>query len=154
MPHLASLALAAIASAPCGLPTPEEIERLLGGPAIHVPPTEIGEETAPFCLWATDHRQREIKLEVWSKDDLQVLGLRDADAYYARLKTTEAGVPENLAGAGERAFVSGLKPDAGMMASGRIVIQSRGRLYLFTFTSVRSGSERLFVQHIMHKRPG
>ena len=84
---LYSLVLAAALSGagPCALATTAEVEALLGAAAVDVPASEMGEETAPGCLWATAGRASEVKLTIWSQDELPVLDMPDAAAYFAKL---------------------------------------------------------------------
>ena len=78
MPYSTLLVLALSVAAPCDLASQAEIEKLLDAPIVAVPATEIGEETAPACLWATGQRQNEVKLTIWSEEELPVLNMLDA----------------------------------------------------------------------------
>ena len=102
-------ALSAIPGSPCDLASDGEVLAVLGQAPVAIPSSEIGEETAPMCLWATTHRAREMKLSIWSDDELPVLGHSDAESYFVRLET-EARVSGGLTpldGLGVRAFAMG-----------------------------------------------
>ena len=138
---------------PCALSNQSMIERILGGPPVPVPASEMGEETAPGCLWATSHREHEIKLTIWSKDELPVLNLPDAASYFKQLEAEASaqGRIERLPSIAAPAFVSGLIPGAARKASGTIAVLKGDHLYVFDFTQTIAGDERTFVADFMRK---
>lgn len=71
---------------PCELAARDDVERVLRGVIVPVPVDQIGEETAPYCLWATAGRKAEIKLSIWSREELPVLDFADAESYFTRLE--------------------------------------------------------------------
>jgi hypothetical protein len=70
----------------CDLASTKTAAAVLGAPHKPLTPEEIGEETAPMCMWATADRRKSVKLQVWSKDELQVIGIYDAKSYYEKLQ--------------------------------------------------------------------
>ena len=129
---------AAGAASPCELPSSDEVERVLGGAIVAVPASEIGEESAPSCLWATAGRGAQVKLTIWSQDELPVVSVPDAATYFLKLHADAAagGRVMPLAGLGERAFAADLNPKASGKADGSIVVLKGGRVIVFDFTDV------------------
>jgi hypothetical protein len=70
----------------CELASSKTAASVLGAPHKAMTPEEMGEETAPMCMWATADRRRSVKLQVWSKDELQVIGIYDAQSYFDKLQ--------------------------------------------------------------------
>jgi hypothetical protein len=136
---------------PCALTTTVEVEAVLGAVAVDVPVSEIGEETAPYCLWATAGRASEVKLEIWSSEELPVLDMPDAATYFAKLHAEAAAgrraMP--LSGLGERAFASDLFPKASGKADGSIVVLKDGRVMVFDFTNVTSRAAQAFAERVL-----
>ena len=91
---------------PCALADVTDVERVLGGAIVPVPVEEIGEETAPYCRWATARRKAEIKVEIWSDAELPVLNMPDAESYFVKLEAEARSLPGfmPLDGFGARAF--------------------------------------------------
>ena len=139
---------AAFASpAPCDLATLDEVEALLGRAVVDIPVSEIGEETAPYCRWASAGREAEVKLSIWSPDELSVLGLANAESYFARLASEFAAQgPLNwLEGLGERAFQAEFASTETLRANGAIVVLSAERVIVFEFTHVLARDARAFA---------
>ena len=136
---------------PCGLATAVEVEAVLGAGAVDVPASEIGEETASYCLWATAGRASEVKLTIWSNEELPVLDMLDAAAYFAKLHAdaVSGGRAMPLAGLGERAFASDLYPRASGKADGSIVVLKDGRVMVFDFVNVTSREAQTFVASVV-----
>lgn len=91
----------------CQLASPKTAAAVLGAPHKPLSPEEMGEETAPMCMWATADRRRSVKLQVWSKDELQVIGFYDAKSYFEKLQKDYAkngGKVAAIQGAAEPAF--------------------------------------------------
>lgn len=138
------LALAVILSSavavanPCDVATSDEVETVLGDSIVPVPPSEMGEETAPSCLWATAGRSAEVKMTIWSQDELPVVDMPDAAAYFAKLHAdaVAGGRVTPLGGLGERAFVSDLFPKPSKKADGSVVVLKAGRVIVFDFKEV------------------
>jgi hypothetical protein len=143
--------LAASVALPCDLATPADVAALIGGPAVVVPSDEMGEETAPGCMWSTRHREREVKLTVWSKDELPVLGLPDARSYYDKqlVDARGFGPVEEIPSLGDRAFVTGFAAKPGAKSTGLIVVLKDERLFVFDFSATTVGTERAFVAKLM-----
>jgi hypothetical protein len=122
---------------PCSLAGTDEVERALGGREVPVPVDQIGEETAPYCLWATTRRKAEIKLTIWSANELPVLNMPDAESYFMRLEAEARQEPEYhwFDGLGVRAFE----------ADGTIVLLKTGRVIVFDFEGVPRASAVAFV---------
>jgi hypothetical protein len=122
---------------PCALADEADVARVLGGTIVPVPVEEIGEETAPYCLWATAGRRREVKLTIWSEAELPVLNLTDGESYFVRLEAEARERPGfvYLDGFGARAFE----------ADGTIVLLKTGRVIVVDFAGVRSEHMRWLV---------
>jgi hypothetical protein len=122
---------------PCSLASDDEIVRVLGGAIVPVPVDQIGEETAPYCLWATAGRKAEIKLEIWSDAELPVLNMPDAESYFVKLEAEARSEPSfmPLDGFGARAFER----------DGSIVVLKTGRVIVVDFTGVRAEHLRWLV---------
>jgi len=122
---------------PCALVVGDDVLRVLGGPIVPVPVDQIGEETAPYCLWATKGRRREIKLTIWSEAELPVLNLTNAERYFVQLEAEARERPGfvYLDGFGARAFE----------AEGTIVVLKMGRVMVVDFVGVRSEHMRWLV---------
>ncbi|MEQ1866890.1 MAG: hypothetical protein ABL996_19805 [Micropepsaceae bacterium] len=145
---LAAAVGGSVASAnPCDAATSAEVESVLGGAIVPVPASEMGEETAPGCLWATEGRTMEIKLTIWSPEELPVLDMPDAAAYFAKLhaEAVSGGRVTPLGGVGERAFANDLYPKKSGRADGSVVVLSRGRVIVFDFTDVISRDAQAFA---------
>ena len=145
---IALFAAAVTMAAPCDVISTAEVERALGGAVVDVPAAEIGEETAPMCLWATAKRKAEIKLSLWSVDELPVLGLSDASAYFVKLQAEAEAFGGAIAvtGLGERAFEAGFSPSRISRAAGQIVFLKAGRLAVVEFSNVRPGDARAIAR--------
>lgn len=143
--------LTGAAVSPCDLATTDEIERVLRGSAVDVPASEMGEETAPYCLWATAGRAVEIKITIWSQDELPVLDMPDAAAYFMKLhsEAVASGRVTPLGGLGERAFAAGLYPKATGRADGTVVVLKAGRVFVFDFKDVISRDAQAFAAGVM-----
>jgi hypothetical protein len=122
---------------PCALADEVDVARVIGGAIVPVPVEEIGEETAPYCLWATAGRRAEIKLTIWSADELPVLNLTDAESYFLKLEAEARERPGfvYLDGFGARAF----------QADSSIVVLKTGRVMVVDFTGVRPEHVRWLV---------
>lgn len=145
-------AVGADAGGPCELATGVEVEHVLGGAPVPVPADQIGEETAPYCLWASEGRRVEAKVTVWSPDELQVLGLKDADAYFSKLREEfPNGTVRYINGVGERAFEGEFEASAALRASGTIVVLKSGRVAVFEFVHVMPGDAHAFVANIVSR---
>lgn len=148
-----ALSLATATQNPCALANQSSIEMILGGPTVPVPASEMGEETAPYCLWATSGRANEVKLSIWSSDELPVLNMPDAATYFAKLhaEAVEGGRVLPLAGLGERAFASDLHPKASGKADGSIMVLKQGRVIVFDFTNITSRDAQAFAAQIVSR---
>ncbi len=153
---IASVFLAAMLSAaatlgPCDVAATDEVERVLGGAAVDVPASEMGEETAPYCLWATAGRAAEIKLSIWGQDELPVLDMPDAGTYFLKLhsEAAAAGRVMPLGGLGERAFAADLYPKANGKADGTIVVLKAARVFVFDCKDVVSRDAQAFAASVM-----
>jgi hypothetical protein len=125
---------------PCALADHDDVERVLGGAIVPVPVDEIGEETAPYCLWATARRKAEIKLTIWSEAELPVLNMPDAETYFLALEADARTRPGFvlLDGFGARAFE----------ADTAIVLLKNGRVIVVDFTGVRAENARWLVGRV------
>ena len=139
-----SAVLGATIVSPCDVVTKGEVEKLLRGRAVDVPASEMGEETAPSCLWATAGRHTEMKLSIWSKDELPVVSMPDAASYFAKLKAEEEGAVD-LPKVGDSAFAS--VPNGGVY--GRIVVVKGERLFTFEYARVNAQEARKFAARVM-----
>ncbi len=140
---LFAAAVSAVIVSPCDVVTTREVEKLLHGRAVDVPASEMGEETAPSCLWATAGRRTEMKLSIWSKDELPVVSMPDAASYFAKLKAEEAGAIDLPIG--DRAFAS----VPGDTVYGRIVVVKGERLFTFEYARVNAREAKAFAARVM-----
>ena len=144
-----SLVFAAAVSAafagPCEAVTAAEAERVLGEASVPVPLELMGEETAPSCIWATAGREKEVKISVWSEAELPVVGMKDAAAYYAKMRADTTGAKE-MAGLGDKAFVVF---DGQKAASGLVAVLKGDRLITFEFGRVDLVQAKVFVAAVM-----
>ncbi|MBP6013978.1 MAG: hypothetical protein KBA31_17255 [Alphaproteobacteria bacterium] len=136
---------AAVIVSPCDVVSKQEVEKLLHGRAVDLPSSEIGEETAPSCLWATAGRHTEMKLSIWSKDELPVVSMPDAASYFVKLKAEEAGAIDLPIG--DRAFASA----PGRDVYGRIVIVKGEKLFTFEYARVNAREARAFAARVMSR---
>ena len=142
-----AVALSAAPVGPCEVATQGEIERVLGGATVPVPSSEIGEETAPSCIWATAKRKSEMKMSVWSDAELPVVEMKDARSYFEKLKADEQGA-QALAGVGDAAFASFDLLRTGQV-SGLIAVVKGDRLFTFEFGRVKKAEATAFVAAVM-----
>lgn len=137
---------------PCALATNTEVERLLGGVAVDVPVDQIGEATAPFCLWASEGRRVEARVTIWSADELPVLNLPDAESYFSKLRQEYATESvKYVEGLGERAFEAEFVASAAMRASGTLVVLKTGRVAIFEFVNVFPAEAHAFAATVIGK---
>jgi hypothetical protein len=151
LPAILAATLSTAFVSPCELATADEVHRVLGGATVDVAASEMGEETAPYCLWATAGRPVEIKLTVWGKDELPVLNMPDAGTYFLKLHSdaVASGRVTPLGGLGERAFAADLYPKATGRTDGTIVVLKRGRVFVFDFKDVISRDAQAFAAVVM-----
>jgi hypothetical protein len=141
-----TIALSSAAAAnPCDMATKEEAERVLGRASVPVPSDQLGEETAPSCIWATANRANEVKISVWSDAELPVVGMKDAAAYFAKMKADDKGA-KVVAGLGDAAFATF---DGKKSASGLIAVLKGERLITFEFGRVSETEARALVAAVM-----
>lgn len=140
-------AAASLLTSPCDVISKSEAEKVLHGAAVDVPPEEMGEETAPSCLFATKGRAREMKISIWSKDELPVVGMPDAASYYAKLKADAAGAAA-FANAGDKAF-SSFAAERDGASSGVVVVLMGERLFSFEFGGVKPAEAKALVAQVM-----
>jgi hypothetical protein len=135
---------------PCALATATEIEELLGGGPVPMSPDEIGEETAPSCIWATGERDVAVKVAVWSAEELPVLGMANADAYYRKLEAEASGQGRIAAfdALGERAFETSGVPETALPRDGTIVVLKKERVIVMDFTHVAPEEARAFAKKV------
>jgi hypothetical protein len=123
----------------CDLASTKSAAAVLGAPHKAMTPEEMGEETAPMCMWATADRRRSVKLQVWSKDELQVIGIFDAKSYYDKLQadySKNGGKVQMIAGAPEPAFFIENKRAIKNMNYGSVVILRGERIVIADFVRV------------------
>lgn len=152
---VAAVALASAAAdpaGPCALATAVEAELVLGATAIDVPADQLGEATAPTCLWASEGRRSEAKITIWSADELPVLGLSDAADYFSKLRQEFASdAIRYIEGLGERAFEAEFAPSAALRASGTIVVLKADRVAVFEFVNVVPDGAHNFVASVIER---
>lgn len=131
---------------PCEVATAQEAERVLGEASVPVPPELMGEETAPSCIWATAQREKEVKISVWSAEELPVVGMKDAGAYYAKMKADTTGAAA-MPGLGDQAFA--MFDGGNKAASGLVAVLKGDRLITFEFGRVNQREAKAFVTAVM-----
>ncbi|MFM9862775.1 MAG: hypothetical protein ACKVRO_04130 [Micropepsaceae bacterium] len=149
---LSAVLAAALSTAfvsPCDVATDADAAALLHTAPIPVPASEMGEETAPSCIWATKGRASEVKISVWSPDELPVVGMADAAAYYAKRKA-DAEAATVVADTGDQAFASFSAPRKGL-SSGEVVVLMGDRLVAFEFGSARASEAKAYVAAVMRR---
>jgi hypothetical protein len=142
-----AVALNAVFVSPCDVATDADARLLLLVEPVPVPSSEIGEETAPSCIWATKGRAREVKISIWSQDELPVVDMPDAAAYFAKRKAdavSAIAVPDT----GDQAFASFPVASEGT-AYGEVVVLMGDRLVTFEFADVRADQARAYVAAVM-----
>jgi hypothetical protein len=140
-------ALSATFVSPCDVTTDADAARLLHTAPVPVPSSEMGEETAPSCIWATKGRASEVKISIWSQEELPVIGMADAAAYFAKRKA-DAESATTVPNTGDQAFASFSKPRNGM-SSGEVVVLMGERLVTFEFGEVKASEAKAFVANVM-----
>jgi hypothetical protein len=123
----------------CALASSKAAAAVLGAPHKPMSPGEAGQESAPTCMWATADRRRSVKLQVWSKAELQVIGIYDAKSYYDKLQkdySQNGGKVEAIAGASEPAFYIENKRAMKNMNFGSVVILRGDRIVVADFVRV------------------
>lgn len=126
---------------PCELAERDDVERVLRGAVVPVPVDQIGEETAPYCLWATAGREAEVKLTIWSREELPVLDFADAESYFVKL---EAEAQSEL-GFG---FVDGFGVRA-FQGSSAIVMLKADRVIVLDYEGVEAEHARWLAGRIV-----
>lgn len=149
---LSSDAAAGGARSPCDLATKTDVRQVLGGSPVAPDPATIGEETAPSCLWTTGEGGTRVKLEIWSPDELQVLGLASARAYFVKRQR------EALAHGGIRLRIHGLaifrtrfRTGGDPNAGGEIGVLKRGRSLIFEFEHVSPARAERFARTVARR---
>ena len=137
---------------PCDLATKADVRQVLGGLPVAPDPATIGEETAPYCLWTTGEGGARVKLEIWSPDELQVLGLADARAYFIKRQRealAHGGIRLRVHGFAifRTRFRTGGDPNAG----GEIGVLKRGRTLIFEFEHVSRARAERFARAGAHR---
>lgn len=92
-----------------------------------------------MCMWATADRRRSVKLQVWSKTELQIIGIYDAKTYFDKLQkdyTKNGGKVETIANAAEPAFFVENKRTIKNMNYGSVVILRGERIIIADFVRV------------------
>jgi len=134
---------------PCELATRTEVLSLLGSAPVAVPPDQIGEETAPYCLWSSEGRRVEAKVTVWSANELPVLNLSDAESYFSKLREEyPTETVRYVEGLGERAFEAEFVASAAMRASGTLVVLKTGRVAVFEFVNIVPAEAQVFAANV------
>jgi len=149
-----SVVLAVAASAafvsPCDVATDADARLLLRVEPVPVPSGEMGEETAPSCIWATKGRAREVKISIWSQDELPVVDMPDSAAYFAKRKA-DAVSSTTVPKTGDQAFASFSTPSKGT-SYGEIVVLMGDRLVTFEFVDVPADQAKAYVAAVMGRR--
>jgi hypothetical protein len=140
-------ALSAAFVSPCDVATDADARLLLHLEPVPVPSSETGEETTPSCIWATKGRAREVKISIWSQDELPVVEMPNAAAYFAKRKA-DAVSATIVPNTGDRAFASFSVPSKGT-SYGEFVVLMGDRLVTFEFFDVRADQARAYVALVM-----
>ena len=123
----------------CELASTQAAAAVLGTTAHPMRPGEMGEETAPYCMWATQDRRRSVKLQVWSKAELQVIGIYDAKDYFEKLQkdyVKNGGKVEPIAKSPEPAFFVENRRQMKNMNYGSVVLLRGERIMIADFVRV------------------
>jgi hypothetical protein len=123
----------------CELASSKSAAAVLGAPHKPMTPEEMGEETAPMCMWATADRRKSVKLQVWSKDELQVIGIYDAQSYFDKLQKDylrNGGKIRTIEGASEPGFYVENVRAIKKMNYGSVVVLRGERILIADFVRV------------------
>ncbi len=131
----------------CEIVTKAELRAALGGKPAAPDPTTIGEETAPTCIWTTASGAR-IKIEIWSGDELKVVGEKTAGNYFAsRRKEALKFGGAGLVATGEAAFRTAFERDW----NGEIGVLKNRCFLVFAFEHVLFARALKFTKAIAHR---
>ena len=111
-------------------------------------PSTIGEETAPSCIWDGQGTRARVKIEIWSGDELQVVGEKTAAGYFNRRRG------ETLASGGARLFslgAAGYRTAFGPKATGEIGVLVGKRYIIFDFEHVPYRRALAFAKAVVRK---
>jgi len=144
---LSGSAVARGADSPCELASQAELRALLGGSAIQPDPSSIGEETAPSCTWITRGSAARLKIEIWSGDEIAVVGEKTARGYFTaeqRDALEHHGVRlQVLGGAAFRTRFD--------QAGGEIGVLRKRRFVIFAFERVPLDRALAFVRAVVRR---
>jgi hypothetical protein len=121
----------------CDLASVKAATEVLGSRPTPVKASEIGEETAPSCYWATANRKKSVKLQIWGSDELHVIGVFDAKTYFEKLEADyrRSSKVIDIAGIVDAFFVETVRP-AKKLNFGSVVILRGDRLLIAEYLSV------------------
>ncbi len=106
--------------------------RVLGGKPMAPDPATVGEETAPSCIWTTASGAR-VKIEIWTGDELKVVGEKTARDYFVSRRSEAAksgGI--RLVSIAQAAF----RTSFGREPSGEIGVLKNNHFYVFEFEHI------------------
>jgi hypothetical protein len=131
---------------PCELATAGEVRALIGADLVDVPADQIGEETAPYCRWATSGRAREMKLEVWSVDELEGVLQTDAKSYYEKLWHDAGSIRQDWPGVGDSAFYWAFEDNGATAGVVQVVIRVDNRILVFDGQNLNTAATLKFAK--------
>ncbi len=145
-------AVARDARSPCKLATKAEVRAILRATPVPVVPGEVGEETAPYCLWTTGVDGARVKLEIWSPDELAVLGFPAAKPYFLkRQRDALANGGIRLRALGDAAFGTWSHGRGRSIGASEIGALKRGRVLIFTFDRVSPARAETFARAVARR---
>jgi hypothetical protein len=145
---LTGSAVARSAPSPCDVVTGAQLRDALRARPVAPDPATIGEETAPSCIWDAPGGKARVKIEIWSGDELQVVGEATASSYFTvrRQEALKYG-GANLFSIGEEAF----RGDFGTQQTGEIGVLKDDRFIIFVFEHVPYRRALAFTKAVVRK---
>ncbi len=143
-----SLPADAASRSACDAVTRSDLREVLSGTPRRPDPAEIGEETAPSCIWMLRGGQARVKIETWSGDEVQVVGEKTPWSYFSsRRREALKFRGAQLDGIGEVAF----RTRFGRDPSGEIGVIKNHRFLVFSFEHVPMTRALKFTKAIVSR---
>lgn len=144
---LTGSAVAREARSPCDVVSKPALRAALGGEPVAPDPATIGEETAPSCIWTVRGSNVRLKIEIWSGDELAVVGAKSARAYFVmRRREALNDHVVRFSVSGSAAFRTRFEP-----AGGEIGVLKDRRFLAFTFERIPLVRARRFAKAVVRR---
>lgn len=132
----------------CSLARNEDVRALLEGERVAVPANQLGEATAPYCLWATNGRMTEMTLEIWSPEDLEAVLQTDPQSYYEKRWHDAGSVRQDWPGAGDAAYYAAFEGDDPANSVVEIVVRQGDLILVFNATRITTTKALAFAKTV------